>query len=102
MVCKGAHRLQLGQKGFFLVTGNAFAPYMEVAVYECARCGKIEFYNNDTNLEPAEDAPEECEADELPRGADGTPQKACPRCGKAHDFDDPKCPLCGYRYEWSR
>lgn len=23
------------------------------------------------------------------------PQKKCPKCGKSHDFDYPKCPYCG-------
>ena len=26
------------------------------------------------------------------------PQKKCPRCGKEHDFDYPKCPHCDYDY----
>lgn len=27
---------------------------------------------------------------------DNLPQRKCPRCGKSHDFDYPKCPHCGY------
>ncbi len=27
---------------------------------------------------------------------DALPQRKCPRCGKSHDFDYPKCPFCGY------
>ena len=26
------------------------------------------------------------------------PQKKCPKCGKAHDFDYPKCPFCDFSY----
>ncbi|MCL2754105.1 MAG: DUF6019 family protein [Oscillospiraceae bacterium] len=30
---------------------------------------------------------------------DDTPQKECPQCEKAHDFDYPKCPHCAHEYE---
>jgi len=26
------------------------------------------------------------------------PQRKCPKCGKEHDFDYPKCPHCQYEY----
>ncbi len=26
------------------------------------------------------------------------PQRKCPKCGKNHDFDYPKCPFCNYDY----
>ena len=29
---------------------------------------------------------------------EGLPQKMCPKCGKMHDFDYPKCPFCKYDY----
>ena len=29
---------------------------------------------------------------------DKLPQKKCPKCGKSHDFDYPKCPYCEYGY----
>ena len=29
---------------------------------------------------------------------DQLPQKKCPKCGKNHDFDYPKCPHCEYDY----
>jgi len=29
---------------------------------------------------------------------DALPQKKCPRCGKEHDFDYPKCPYCKFDY----
>ena len=29
---------------------------------------------------------------------DALPQKKCPRCGKEHDFDYPKCPYCEFDY----
>ena len=29
---------------------------------------------------------------------DSLPQRTCPKCGKQHDFDYPKCPHCDYDY----
>ena len=29
---------------------------------------------------------------------DTLPQKKCPKCGKEHDFDYPKCPYCDHEY----
>lgn len=29
---------------------------------------------------------------------DELPQRKCPRCGKHHDFDYPKCPYCSHDY----
>jgi len=29
---------------------------------------------------------------------DRLPQRTCPKCGREHDFDFPKCPHCGYDY----
>ncbi len=29
---------------------------------------------------------------------DALPQRACPKCGKSHDFDYPQCPHCGHDY----
>ena len=52
---------------------------MEVEIYSCPKCRKLEFYLADTMEE-------------------GLPQKQCPNCGKRHDFDYPKCPFCKYDY----
>lgn len=30
---------------------------------------------------------------------DRLPQRSCPKCGKKHDFDFPKCPHCGHDYQ---
>ena len=77
-----AENLQLGKTGWILGDlPNLFAGAMEVAVYSCPDCGKIEFY------QVQEETEESC-----------LPQKACPSCGKPHDFDYPKCPACGYNY----
>lgn len=73
-------KLQLGQTGWiFGDLPNLLAGAMEVDIYTCPNCGKLEFYL-------AEETEEEL------------PQKQCPNCGKKHDFDYPKCPFCKYDY----
>ena len=50
----------------------------------CPACGKLEFFTGGVSQ---------------PSGNDpGLHQRQCPKCGFAHDFDYPKCPLCGYVY----
>ncbi len=72
--------LQLGRTGWLLGDfSNLLAGALEVNIYMCEGCGKIEFYSD----EPIEE--------ELM-------QKECPNCGKMHDFDYPKCPFCKYDY----
>ena len=74
-------KLQLGQTGWILGDlPNLFAGAMEVDIYSCPKCRKLEFFL-------AEDIQEE-----------GLPQKQCPKCGKKHDFDYPKCPCCGFEF----
>lgn len=74
-------KLQLGQTGWILGDlPNLFAGSMEVDIYSCPKCRKLEFFL-------AEDLQEE-----------GLPQKQCPKCGKKHDFDYPKCPFCKHDY----
>lgn len=75
-------RLQLGEKGWILGDiPNLLAGSLEVAIYVCPSCGKIEFFQ-------AEDVSE----------GDSLEQVECPGCGKMHDFDYPKCPFCKYDY----
>ena len=82
MVCAGRERIQLGQFG--VLTGNwdqLFSGALEVDIFRCDACGKLEFY--------AADAEEE----------DRIAQVGCPECGKMHDLDDAKCPFCGVRLQ---
>lgn len=73
-------KLQLGETGWVLGDlPNLLAGAMEVDIYTCSACGKIEFFMT----EPPEE--------ELA-------QRRCPKCGKMHDFDYPKCPFCKYDY----
>lgn len=72
--------MQLGQTGWILGDlPNLLAGAMQVKIFVCDGCGKIEMY-----LE------EEREPD--------VPSRICPRCGAKHDFDDPKCPNCKFDY----
>jgi len=73
-------KIQLGQTGWILGDiPNLLAGAMEVDIYSCPKCGKLEFFlAGDTEGE--------------------LPQKQCPKCGKMHDFDYPKCPFCKHDY----
>jgi endogenous inhibitor of DNA gyrase (YacG/DUF329 family) len=76
------NKIQLGQTGWLLGDlPNLLAGSLEVSVYACPECGKIEFFQ--TRRENFED---------------GIAQQKCPRCGKTHDMDYPKCPFCKYSY----
>ena len=75
-------RLQLGKTGWILGDlPNLIAGALEVNIYLCPSCRKLEFF-------AAEAA---CDEDELP-------QRRCPKCATEHDFDYPKCPKCGHSY----
>ena len=74
-------KLQFGQTGWFLGDlPNLLAGAMEVDIFSCPSCRKLEFYLPDSEAE------------------DLLPQKQCPNCGKRHDFDYPKCPFCKHPY----
>lgn len=100
-------KLQLGQTGFFLGDWpNLLAGALEVEIYGCGRCGKLEFMMPGYS-EPENDEPEMDEGDFLPPeegspivgvSANGVPQVKCPRCGRQHDFDYPKCIYCDFDY----
>lgn len=78
----GSERIQLGKTGLLTgVLSNLLSGALEVAVYRCAKCGKLEFYST-----------------EKPDPDNETPQRTCPECGFDHDFDFPKCPKCGHSY----
>ncbi len=77
-------KLQLGQTSW--IWGdlpNLLAGAVEVEIYLCPQCGKLELYSMEETEEPA---------------GSGIAQRTCPKCGFLHDWDDPKCPRCGYAY----
>lgn len=78
--------LQLGRTGWISGSlSNLLAGGLDVVIWACPGCGKLEFFSAE-ELEPAP---------ELQEG--GIAQVKCPRCGREHDLDDPKCPFCGER-----
>ena len=79
-------KIQLGQTGWILGDlPNLVAGAMEADIYCCPRCGKIELFQATH-----------------PTGETALPQKVCPNCGKAHDFDYPKCPFSKFDYQNSK
>lgn len=76
----GTRKFQLGQTGWFLGDlPNLFAGAIEVDIYTCPSCGKIEFF--------------------MPkRSENGIAMVTCPKCGHKHEMDYPKCPFCKYDY----
>ena len=86
MRCVGREQLQLGKTGWLLGDlPNLLAGAMEVDIYVCPECRKLEFYLAEDETE------EETDSEEMP-------QKRCPKCGKQHDFDYPRCPFCKFDY----
>ena len=61
---------------------NIRAGAMQVDIYRCKECGKLEFFTAEAGGDTAEDIP----------------QTTCPICGSQHDFDYPKCPFCKHEY----
>ncbi len=54
----------------------------EADIYCCPSCGHLEFFRHDP------DGGEDSDSDQLA-------QIKCPKCGRMHDIDCPKCPFCG-------
>ncbi len=78
-------KIQLGEAGWILGDlPHLLSGAMEVDIYACPDCGKLEFFHAE------EDAVETM------------PQKQCPKCGKFHDVDWPKCPFCKHDYYGGR
>ncbi len=77
----GTRKIQLGETGWILGDlPNLLAGAIEVDIYSCTKCGKIEFFRV-----------REQEKSMIA-------QTKCPECGKEHDCDYVKCPFCGYEY----
>ena len=75
--------MQLGKTGWILGDlPNLFAGALDVEIWCCPVCGKLEFYRGGST-QNADDS------------EDSMAQTVCPSCGKEHDLDDPKCPFCG-------
>ena len=80
----GEQQLQLGQYGFFLGhLSNLVNGALDVELWECPACGKIDFYRQGSS--------------EMWRDEGHIAQVICCKCGTKHDLDDPKCPGCGLK-----
>ena len=78
-------KIHLGQTGWLLGDWpNLLAGALEVSIYVCPSCGKLEFYRADHA--------------ETSHAPDHVAQRQCPRCGRMHDMDYPRCPYCKYDY----
>lgn len=76
---------------------------LELDVYCCKKCGKVEFFLPEQEFKPEEMEVEVLETPDYNEGiayvsTEGIPQIRCPRCGYAHDFDSPRCPRCEHVY----
>ena len=103
-------KFQLGQTSFLLGDWpNLMAGALELEVWFCPKCGKVEFFvpgssdRPEHHEEPARSGEFDFVESVVSEGidavsADGMPQKKCPTCGKEHDFDFPKCPYCKHDY----
>ena len=100
-------KFQMGQTGLFLGDWpNILAGALELEVWFCPDCGKVEFFvpgSGNRTVRP--DMGEEPDFEGVvinetidSVSMDGMPQKKCPRCGRKHDFDYPKCPYCKHDY----
>ena len=100
-------KFQMGEAGF--LTGDwphILAGALELEVWFCPDCGKVEFFTPGSRRRAAKQ--EEGESFDFVEamvnesidsiGDDGMPQKKCPTCGREHDFDFPKCPYCKHDY----
>ena len=81
-----AEQVQLGKTSFlFGDWPNLLAGALNVVIWSCPECGKLDFYWSGPSEEDGEDW----------EGGDHMAQTTCPACGHVHDLDDPRCPLCG-------
>ena len=88
MDCLGREKIQLGETGFLLGDlPNLFAGAMEVEIYTCPSCGKVELFR-----------PILTKGERSGYSHPELPQRECPHCGEKHDFDYPKCPYCEFDY----
>lgn len=79
-------KIQLGQTSWLLGDlPNLLSGALEVDIFSCPQCGRLEFFQS------IDDSTEDSTGDNLP-------QAKCPKCGRQHDFDYPKCPNCNYNY----
>lgn len=77
----------------------ALAGGMEIDIYFCPKCGKLEFFQpgSDKFAGTADEA--KTGSGYLPPDAPGgLPRKKCPLCGAVLDFDYGRCPYCEHEF----
>ncbi len=78
--------IQIGRTGrIFSSLGNLFSGSLDVEIYICSACGKIELYTAVT------------ERAALLQDAPNSKEIYCPNCGTAYFSPLSPCPACGYR-----
>ena len=104
-------KFQIGQTSFLLGDWpNLIAGALELEVWFCPKCGKVEFFVPGSTQNLPVKQPEPAQTEEFDYvgsmvnegidavSKDGMPQKKCPTCGREHDFDYPRCPYCKHDY----
>ena len=104
-------KFQLGQTSFLMGDWpNLMAGSLELEVWFCPKCGKVEFFVPGSTQNLPVKQPEPAQTEEFDYvgsmvnegidavSKDGMPQKKCPTCGREHDFDYPRCPYCKHDY----
>ena len=104
-------KFQMGQTSFLLGDWpNLMAGALELEVWFCPKCGKVEFFVPGSTQNLPVKQPEPVQTEEFDYvgsvvnegidavSKDGMPQKKCPTCGREHDFDYPRCPYCKHDY----
>ena len=112
--------IQLGKQSFWHDWNHLLHGSLDVDIYVCPKCGRIEFFAPGAALDsirtqtqaakheakPGETVAKKCaECGRIVSKAEKycpvcgetallLPQVKCPVCGALHDFDDPKCPSC--------
>lgn len=75
--------VQLGKTTFLSGDwSNLWAGALDVAIFACPECGKLELYRGDFYEEQAE------------LEQSGIAKTTCLTCGTKYDLDDPQCPRC--------
>ena len=75
--------VQMGKTGWLIGDwSNLLAGALDVAIFTCPECGKLEFFRGDAHdvQEPEEEA---------------ISKITCQKCSVRYEMDYPKCPYCG-------
>lgn len=93
-------KFQMGEAGWLLGDlPHLIKGAMELDVYSCPFCGKVEFFQVTGDGEVSQmENPGNGETEFFQTMGEELPQVKCPVCGKVHDFDYGRCPFCKHEY----